>query len=97
MSASLASAMMNAFEDGLALISASLASSDFILFADLASRFYLRQRFSQRPGGLLQCHLLFWPKFDFDMLFDPFSADHRRHAETDVSHVVSPLNQRRNW
>src|SRR5262245_64394253 len=97
MSASFASAMIKAFEDGLALISASLASSDFILFTNFALRFHLRQRLSESPGGLLQCHQFFWPQFDFDVLLGALSADDRRYAKTNVPHVIRALHQGRNW
>src|SRR6185436_16688349 len=64
MSASLASARMKAREEGLALTSASLRSSDFIFRcrghgkenARYASKFHLSERFFQCPSGLLQRH-----------------------------------------
>src|SRR5512138_794346 len=92
MSASLASAMMNAREDGLALISASFASRDFI---GGASGVYLREGFPERTGGLLETNLLFGPELEFEVLFDAGPGDDRRHAEADAVDAVGALDQGR--
>src|SRR5258708_25667868 len=56
------------------------------------SSFYLGQSVFQRTCALLQCQLLLGPKFDFDVLFHAFAADHRRNAQTDVADFVATLH-----
>src|SRR6266567_5275166 len=88
MSASLASARMKARDEGFALASASLASSDF-----MKSDLHLRQGFFERTGGLLQSHLLFRPQLNFQVSLDALARNHRRDAEANVIDAISFLHQ----